>query len=140
MKKYKPKKGLGIKLLIGIFSIFPILTIIIQPDLLSQSPWLFVLLLIPLALVCWVYFCTSYKVSGEAFYYQSAFIKGEINIHQINQIVKNKTSWSGVKPAMATNGLILKKKYDEIYVAPENNEELINDLLRVNSEIIIIEK
>jgi hypothetical protein len=140
MKTYKPKKGLGIKLLIGMFSIFPILTIIIQPDLVSHSLWLIILLVIPLALVCWVYFSTSYKISGEVFYYQSGIIKGEISIHQINKIVKNKTSWSGVKPAMATKGLILQKKYDEIYIAPENNEELINDLLRVNSGIKIIEK
>jgi len=48
--------------------------------------------------------------------------------------------WSGTKPALARNGLIIKfNKYDEIYIAPERNNELISDLLKVNPEIKITE-
>ena len=46
--------------------------------------------------------------------------------------------WSGTKPALAKNGLIIKHHtYDEIYVAPENKTEMISDLLKVDSDIKI---
>ena len=46
--------------------------------------------------------------------------------------------WSGTKPALAKNELIIKHHaYDEIYVAQENNTEMISDLLKVNSDIKI---
>jgi len=48
--------------------------------------------------------------------------------------------WSGIKPALARNGLIIKyAKYEEIYLAPENNDEMVADLLKINSEIKVKE-
>jgi hypothetical protein len=49
--------------------------------------------------------------------------------------------WSGVRPALASKGLIIKyNKYDDIYIAPENNNEMIKDLLKVNPAIKLTEK
>ena len=46
--------------------------------------------------------------------------------------------WSGIKTALSTKGIIIKyNMYDEIYLAPENNNELISDLLKINQDIII---
>lgn len=48
--------------------------------------------------------------------------------------------WSGIKPALATNGLLIKfNSYGEVYIAPENNDELIADLLKGNPGIKITE-
>jgi len=48
--------------------------------------------------------------------------------------------WSGTKPALAKNGLIIKySKYDEIYLAPENNNEMVTDLLKINPNIKVSE-
>ena len=48
--------------------------------------------------------------------------------------------WSGIKPALARNGLNIKfNQFDEIYIAPENNDEIITDLLKINPKINITE-
>ncbi len=49
--------------------------------------------------------------------------------------------WSGIKPALARNGLIIRyHKYDEIYIAPESNDEMIDDLMKLNPSIKVIEE
>ncbi len=46
----------------------------------------------------------------------------------------------GLKPALAEKGLIIKyNKFDTIYIAPESNEELIKDLLAINTAILVTE-
>jgi hypothetical protein len=72
--------------------------------------------------------------------YRSGFVRGKIDILSVKEILKGKTMWSGLKPALATKGLVIKyNKYDEIYVAPESNDEMISDLLKINPEIKISE-
>ncbi|WP_262713030.1 PH domain-containing protein [Subsaximicrobium wynnwilliamsii] len=72
--------------------------------------------------------------------YRSGFLRGTAEIPNIKEIVKGKTMWSGMIPALAKNGLIIKfNAYDEIYIAPENNDDMISDLLKVNSQIKITE-
>lgn len=67
-------------------------------------------------------------------------MKGEIEISKIREIIKGKTIWTGVRPALATKGLIIKyNKYNEVYIAPENNDKVIEDLLKINEQIIISE-
>ena len=97
-------------------------------------------LLSPLILIFWIYFDTFYKIENNKLIYRSGFLRGKIEILNIKEILKGKTMWSGIKPALARNGLIIKfNKYDEIYIAPENNDELISDLIKLNSEIKITE-
>lgn len=93
--------------------------------------------LLPLLLFVWIYFSTSYALDEKFFYYQSAFIIGKIEINKISEIQMNKTLWSGNKPALASNGMIIKYGYDEIYVAPIDNQKLTAALLKINSNIIV---
>lgn len=138
MKKYKAKKGTGIKMLLAFSILFPAVVYISDSQSLFNFSGLSLLLLIPLLMLGWVYLSTAYWIDNEKLFYKSAFLKGDLNIPQITGITKNKTRWTGVKPAMAGKGLIIKMKYDEIYVAPEDNDEMIQDLLRINPGIEII--
>ncbi|MCL6257742.1 PH domain-containing protein [Aquiflexum sp. TKW24L] len=138
MKKYKAKKGIGIKMLLAFSILFPAVVYISDRQSLFNFFGLFLLLLIPLLMLGWVYLSTAYWIDNQKLYYKSAFLKGDLDILQITGITKNKTMWTGVKPAMAGKGLIIKMKYDEIYVAPEDNEEMIKDLSRINPRIEII--
>ena len=91
-------------------------------------------------MISWIYFDTFYKIENKNLIYHSGFLRGKVEIPMIKEILKGKTMWSGIKPALARKGLIIKfNKYDEIYIAPESNAELISDLLKVNSEIKITE-
>lgn len=53
-----------------------------------------------------------------------------MDIASITTILQGKTRWVGVKPALATGGLIVKyNRYDDVYIAPEDSDALIADLL-----------
>lgn len=140
MKIYKAnRKGFIKYLLIG-FMIFPIVVFFLDKNTFIDNPFNLLPLFIPLILIIWFYFDTFYKIENNKLIYRSGFLKGHIEIPTIKEILKGKTMWSGIKPALAKKGLIIKfNKYDEIYIAPENNEEMISDLLKVNSEIKITE-
>lgn len=140
MKIYKAnRKGFINYLLIGSV-ILPIVVFFLDKNAFSEKPFILLPLLSPLILIFWIYFDTSYKIENIELIYRSGFLRGKIEIPNIKEIRKGKTMWSGIKPALAKNGLIIKfNKYDEIYIAPENNNELISDLLKVNSEIKITE-
>ena len=140
MKIYKAnRKGLINYLLIGAM-ILPIVVFFLDKNTFTEKPFILLPLLSPLILIFWIYFDTLYKIEKNELIYRSGFLRGKIEIPNIKEILKGKTMWSGIKPALAKNGLIIKfNKYDEIYIAPENNDELISDLIKLNSEIKITE-
>lgn len=89
--------------------------------------------------IAWSIKATQYEITGHHIKYKSGVIRGSININNIRSITTNKTLWVGVKPAMARNGLIIKyNKYDEIYISPKTNKTFINEILKLNSNLIII--
>lgn len=132
---FKAKKGYFI-IYILISLLFPLSLWVITGSSIDNLLWLLPSL-IPFALFMWIYFSTKYELINEEFHYQSAFLKGKIPVAKIKSIQNNKTLWSGIKPAMATKGLIIRYGFDEVYVAPEDNKALINELLKINPEIII---
>ena len=140
MKIYKAnRKGFINYLLIGSL-ILPIIVFLLDKGTFTEKPFILLPLLSPLILIFWIYFDTFYKIKNNELIYRSGFLRGKIEILNIKEIQKGKTMWSGIKPALARNGLIIKfNKYDEIYIAPENNDELISDLIKLNSEIKITE-
>lgn len=140
MKIYKAnRKGFINYLLIGSV-ILPIVIFFLDKNTFTEKPFILLPLLSPFILIFWIYYDTFYKIEKNELIYRSGFLRGKIEILTIKEILKGKTMWSGIKPALARNGLVIKfNKYDEIYIAPENNNELISDLLKLNSEIKITE-
>ena len=94
-----------------------------------------------IGLLIWLYFDTYYQIENEELRYKSAFIKGKIDINTIKKVTSGETMLVGMKPALASKGLIiLYNKYDEMYIAPESNNEVINDLLAINKNIVVIKR
>lgn len=90
-----------------------------------ENRYLFVLIIVPSALILWPLLHTYYQIKDGKLIYRSGFIHGEIDINNIKEIIKGKTMWVGLKPALATGGLIIKyNRFDDIYLAPKNNDEL----------------
>jgi hypothetical protein len=91
-------------------------------------------------LFLWIWFDTYYQIRDKELFYKSAFIKGTISIDSIYEIERNKTMYSGLKPALATKGLIVKyNKYDDIYLSPKDADGFVAALLAVNPGIKVIE-
>ena len=100
--------------------------------------WLVLPIAVVVALLTWLYFDTSYKVTPENLSYKSGPIKGNINVQSIKEIVPNKMAWTSLKLATATKGLLIKyNKYDDIYISPKSNTSFIKELLKYNSNIKI---
>ena len=132
MQIFKAKKG-NFRLYLVVSLLFPIYLYWVADF--DNNLWWLLTSLLPFILFIWIYFSTKYAIINEEFHYQSAFIKGKIPIAKIKKIQKNKTLWAGVKPAMATKGLIIQYGFDEVYVAPENNQLLIDALTIINPSI-----
>ena len=138
MKIYKAKRKGPINYLLIGFMALPLVIFYLEKDRFMEEPFLLILLLIPLLLILWIYFDTFYKIENDKLIYRSGFLRGKIEIAAITEILKGKTMWSGIKPALARNGLVIKfNQYDEIYIAPENNDDIISHLLKVNPDIKI---
>ena len=89
-------------------------------------------------LLIWISFSTEYELTQSELKYKSGPISGEIKIERIKEIIKGGTLWSGLKPATAKNGLIIKyEKYEEIYISPKTNESFIEKILEINENIKI---
>lgn len=138
MKIYKAKRTGFINYLLIASIIFPIAIFLFNRNTFSEQAFILLPLLVPMILLVWIYLDTSYSIENEELKYRSGFLRGKIEISTIKEIQKGKTKWIGVKPALANNGLIvLFNRFDEIYIAPENNEEMVSDLLKINSGIKI---
>lgn len=138
MKTYPAKRQGLIHYVFVALICLPILIFLLDAESFVAKPHLLLPLIAPIFLLIWIYVDTSYKIEDDKFKYHSAFLRGEIEISKIREITKDKTIYAGIKPALATNGIIIRyEKYNEIYVAPENNETLIADLLKLNSAIVV---
>lgn len=86
----------------------------------------------------WLWMDTSYRIGQTHFYYRSGPFKGKIEINKIREVVRDKTAYIGLKPALAQKGLIIKyEKYNDIYISPLTNDTFISYLLTVNPDIKI---
>jgi hypothetical protein len=140
MKKFKTNTRGYIKTLLIVSLILPVLVLLLSKEKIIDNPIVVVLTLIPLSILLWIYFGTYYIVENKTLYYKSAFITGQIDINNISEIIKGRTSWTGIKPATATKGLLIKfNSYDEIYISPENNDSIIRILKEINDKIKVTE-
>lgn len=87
----------------------------------------------------WLWFGTYYRIKDGTLFYYSGPIRGSLKIQDINTLIVNKTLWVGMKPALATNGIIVKyNKYDEVYLSPRDKDAFIKELLKFNGNIKIV--
>ncbi|WP_158961041.1 PH domain-containing protein [Myroides fluvii] len=135
MKKFPAKKK-GFLVYPIIASIIPVVVFFTHEGSLKHLWFDFALSSLPFLLLIWIYFSTTYWIQDNHLHYRSAFIRGKISIIRINEIQLNKSLWVGLKPALATKGMIITyNTHDEIYIAPIDNKELANELIEINPDI-----
>lgn len=139
MKKIQAKKK-GFLFILALAACLPLAIIVLNSNHLSELGFDSLLSLFPLLLFLWIYYSTSYGIQDQHLHYHSAFIKGKIDIATITRLQVGKNLWSGLKPALSTKGIIINyNRFDEIYVAPINNKELVDALLEINPAIAVEE-
>ena len=140
--KFKSRKDLFFRIFTlafcGLFSGIILVRIFVNYK--YEFMWTDILLLLVGGLLLWLYFETEYELTKLELKYKSGPFRGKIELEQIREIIKGKTMWSGMKPATAKNGLIIKYgKYDEIYISPKTNDTFISKILELNNNIKIKE-
>lgn len=119
--------------------LLPVVIYVMDRSVILERPFILLPLLVPAALLIWFYVGTEYIIQEHKLLYKSAFIKGEIDIQKIREISKGKTMWIGLRPATATNGLVIRfNTYDEIYVSPKDHSAFIDALKQINGNIKVV--
>ncbi|WP_410880849.1 PH domain-containing protein [Myroides sp. DW712] len=138
MKKFPAKKkGFFIYPLFA--SLIPLIILYTHEGSLLDIAFELILSLLPVLLLVWVYSTTVYGIEGHFFHYRSAFIKGKIDILTITRLEIGKSLWVGTKPALARKGIIITyNRFDEIYVAPLSNSELVKELVAIHPAIEVV--
>jgi hypothetical protein len=131
---YPSEKG---KLTIVVFAGSFLIILSLLMVALSEAKFLAIVLLgAPLLFLSWLWASTYYRVDDAYLYYTSGPFRGKIPVTAIREIVKNKTLWVGFRPALNTNGLIIRyNKWDEIYISPQQKDAFIRELLKRNEHI-----
>ena len=138
--KFKSRKDIFFRILVLGFNLLFLGIIIVRIFLNGKYEflWTDILLLLVSGLLLWLYLDTEYELTESELKYKSGPLRGKIELEKIREIIKGKTMWSGIKPATAKNGLIIKYgKYDEVYISPNTNETFVSEILKLKSDIII---
>lgn len=107
----------------------------------GPEQWMPIILVLVALMIIWMWFATYYEIEGKRLYYRSGPVNGSIDINAIRKIESGKTQFSGLKPALASNGCVVHyNKYDEIYLSPKDKDGFFAELLKVNPAIEVVEK
>jgi hypothetical protein len=79
------------------------------------------------------------RIEGNFLLIKIIFTMYKTDISKIYKIRKGETMWSGVnKFGTSTNGLIIFTKHlNDLYITPENEELFLNELQKINPNIIL---
>lgn len=93
------------------------------------------------ALLIWIWFGTYYYVKETQLYMRFGPFRGKMDITDIHTLLCDTTMWSGFRPALARNGIIIKyNSYDQVYISPDSNTEFVRMLSELNPNINVIRK
>ena len=132
-KKYMPEKSMGFGILLFACLLVCWLIFLLH----SHIVILFFALIITLFFI-WIWFGTSYQVNDEYFMYQSGPFRKKIPINRIVRINRNVRSLYGMRPALTFEYLQIRyNKYDDVFIAPKDEESFIADLTSLNPKITV---
>lgn len=136
--KFKSRVGLLIQMItfgIGILFIYLLATV----DLNQANEVVSLIVIFAFVILFfWILFDTSYLIENGSVHYKSGPVKGKIEIDSIRKIKIGTTMFTGQRAALAFKGMtIYYGKYDEIYFSPKTDESFVDELLKINSSIVI---
>lgn len=137
---FKSGKALWVGLIIwGVVGLMVFNAILVITDQ-SNDPFYLVFTALITALLLWVWFSTYYVIERKLLRYRSGPINGVIDINSIRKITVGKTSFVGLKPSLDSRGCVLAyNKYDEIYLSPKDQGLFVQELVKLNPAIEVVD-
>lgn len=82
---------------------------------------------------------THYTFDKDSLICRSSFLKRTIPYSSITKIEQHKGLYAGWKFSLSSKGILIKyKKYDELYISPEDQDQFIQDLQEKNLAIKVV--
>ncbi|MFA5556726.1 MAG: PH domain-containing protein [Flavobacteriaceae bacterium] len=95
-----------------------------------------------IGLFLWILFGTYYKIENDYLHHRSGPLFGKMKISSIKKI-KYHSGWYVpvlYRPSTDIVGVIITyNKFDDIYFSPQQRDEFVRDLLKINPEIEVID-
>jgi hypothetical protein len=110
----------------------------------AEAPPLFIfntIIIGIISMLIWILLDTKYRIKEEILYFYSGPFRGKITINSIRKIEHHSGLIVPVtyKPALNTKGLIVYyNSYDDIYISPNQEEIFLEELLRINPNIVVM--
>lgn len=121
-----------------------IIVLIEKPE--AEAPPIYIFNSIMLGIITmliWILLDTKYSIKEEILYFYSGPFRGKININSIRKIEHHSGLIVPVtyKPALDTKGLIIYyNSFDDIYISPNQEAIFLEELLKINPNIKVIQK
>ena len=143
MKTFTSSKNAFSCAILWIIAIGLIIVVFIEkPEAKAPPIYIFNIIMIGIiSLIIWILLDTKYIFSQEILYFYSGPFRGKINVNSIKNIERHSGLIVPVtyKPALDTKGLIIRyNSFDDIYISPKEEEVFIQELLKINPNIVII--
>ena len=141
MKVYKSRRDwVYVSIFLGITLLFAVILVLSYFDVGFWDWMLMVFILVGIDLIVLInFFFIKTKIKDEELIVSVIYNVFRINIFKITKIRIGETMWSGFhKCGTATGALIIfSKNKNDLYITPQNQDEFLKELLKVNSHIII---
>lgn len=141
MKVYKSRRDwIYGSIFLGITLLFAVILVSSYFDTVFWDWMLMVFILGVITVILLInFFLIKIKIEDEELIVSVIYNVFKINIFKITKIRIGETMWSGFhKCGTATGGLIVfSKNKNDLYITPENQDEFLEELLKINSHIVI---
>lgn len=104
------------------------------PEILAKQ-WIKIVILFPIGFCCmWIWFKTGYTIEDNFLKIQYGPFKREIKIDEIQSIRQTRNPFTA--PALSMDKIEINyAKFNTIEISPKNKVELVNQLIKQNSNI-----
>ncbi|MBT1687148.1 PH domain-containing protein [Dawidia soli] len=137
--QYPSKKGVLTGSIMAGVVLFLIGGMVLLPF--HDKPIAYVLMALPIGLIAWTWFGTSYTLDATHLYFTSGPFRGKIALTDITQLTCGETMWAGYRPALARKGIVVRYgRWNEIYISPRDQEAFVAELAERNPKIAIVVK
>ena len=137
--QYPSKKGTLTGSIMVVVLLFLIGEMLVLPF--PEKPVVYVVFALPIGLMAWTWFGTSYSMDASHLYFASGPFRGKIALASITQLTCGETMWAGYRPALARRGIVVRyNRWDEIYISPQDQEAFVAALVERNPGIAVVVK
>ncbi|MBT1706623.1 PH domain-containing protein [Fulvivirgaceae bacterium PWU5] len=104
--QYPSKKGVLTGSIMAIVLLLLVGEMLVLPF--HENPIAYAVLALPVGLMAWTWFGTSYRIDAGHLYFASGPFRGKIALASITQVTCGETIWVGYRPASAGKGIVVR--------------------------------